>query len=64
MSKIVAIKSHKDDEEKIGFLKKDIPETEEYKRMIRRIEHAEIRERNRKIEASPMLLQYITYLSE
>ena len=46
MSKIVAIKSHKDDEENIGFLKKDIPETEEYKRMIREIE----RERNRKIK--------------
>ena len=46
MSKIVAIKSHKDDEEKIGFLKKDIPETEEYERMIREIE----RERNRKIK--------------
>ena len=43
MSKIVGTKSHKDEEEKIGFLKKDIPETEEYKRMIRQIEHAEIR---------------------
>lgn len=60
MSKIVAIKSHKDDEEKIGFLKKDIPETEEYKRMIRQIE----KERNQKIEKAPILLQYITYLSE
>ena len=60
MSKIVGTKSHKDEEEKIGFLKKDIPETEEYKRMIRQIE----KERNRKIEKSPMLLQYITYLSE
>lgn len=62
MSKIVGIKSYKDKEEKIGFLKKDIPETEEYKRMIRQIEIEE--ERNRKIEKSPMLLQYITYLSE
>lgn len=60
MSKIVGTKSRKDEEEKIGFLKKDIPETEEYKRMIRQIE----KERNRKIEKSPMLLQYITYLSE
>ena len=64
MSKIVGTKSHKDDEEKIGFLKKDIPETEEYKRMIRQIEHAEIRKEIERLRNPPMLLQYITYLSE
>lgn len=64
MSKIVGTKSHKDEEEKIGFLKKDIPETEEYKRMIRQIE----KERNRKIEKALISAcqqsSLTTYLSE
>ena len=64
MSKIVAIKSYRDEEEKIGFLKKDIPETEEYKRMIRQIE----KDRNRKIKEALISAcqqsSLTTYLSE
>ena len=64
MSKIVGIKSHKDEEEKIGFLKKDIPETEDYKRMKREIRNKEIEKIEENLISACNQSKMITYLSE
>lgn len=64
MSKIIGTKSCKDKEEKIGFLKNDLPESEDYKRMKREICNKEIRKIEEKLISACNQSILITYLSE
>lgn len=64
MSKIVGTKSCKDKEEKIGFLKNNLPESEECKRMRREVCNKEIRKTEEKLISACNQSTLITYLSE
>ena len=64
MSKIVGIKSCKDKEEKIGFLKNDLPESEDYKRMNCEFRNKEIEKIEENLISACNQSEMITYLSE